>query len=562
VRTDARALRLAASGRVGLGARLFGLGSIFGKTLRDSRRAIVLAVAFAGGFMLAAAAPMAIQWASPESRAELAGQMEVLPAVFRGMLGDPIRIETLGGFLSWRVGNILPIFLGLWSVLALSGTLAGEGARGTLDLIVASPLSRRRIAIQKVLGHVVAVAIAMLIAAAATWLAGLAFRTLPGDEFTFIQALGHFTLTGLLILAAGAVAFAAAPVVGRNRAAALGALALFGGYIIKSYAPLAPAVDALTPISWYSWTADHRPLAGQWDWAPVGLLALVTVGLLAVGVAAFERRDLVQSVALRWLRLPAVPAGTAGPFARQLSDRAGVAIAFGAGLGAYAAIIALSAEEFAAALAEIPGMDELVAIIYPGIDFTEPSGILQLAFFALGSLLLGLGAAALVSGWASEETERRLEVVLSAPISRFRWALRSGLGVMAAVALQAAVLAVAIGLATLMVGGDVSTPLIGTAILAVATAGLAGIGLAVGGLMGPGMAAPAVAAVAIAWFLLDTVGEALQLPDAVVALSIYQHVGLPMAGQIEPGGVAAAGALAVGGLLLGAWGLGRRDIGR
>ena len=62
--------------------------------------------------------------------------MTSLPPVFQGLLGEPIHIETLGGFLSWRVGNFLPVLLGLWSVIALSGTLAGEAASGSLDLVV------------------------------------------------------------------------------------------------------------------------------------------------------------------------------------------------------------------------------------------------------------------------------------------------------------------------------------------------------------------------------------------------------------------------------------------
>ena len=41
--------------------------------------------------------------------------------------------------MSWRVGNFLPVMLGLWSVLALSGTLAGEAAKGSLDLLASTP---------------------------------------------------------------------------------------------------------------------------------------------------------------------------------------------------------------------------------------------------------------------------------------------------------------------------------------------------------------------------------------------------------------------------------------
>ena len=48
----------------------------------------------------------------------------------------------------------------------------------------------------------------------------------------------------------------------------------------------------------------------------------------------------------------------------------------------------------------------------------------------------------------------------------------------------------------------------------------------------------------------------------VLDLSLYRHLGQPMAGVFDPVGIAAATVLAVGGLLVGAWGLRRRDLDR
>ena len=54
----------------------------------------------------------------------------------------------------------------------------------------------------------------------------------------------------------------------------------------------------------------------------------------------------------------------------------------------------------------------------------------------------------------------------------------------------------------------------------------------------------------------------LDLPDAVLDLSLYRHLGQPMAGVFEPVGIVASAVLMVGGLLVGAWGLRRRDLDR
>ena len=542
-------------------ARVVGLGTIYGKTLRDSRRAILLVGLLGGGFMLLTAAPYGVEFTTAASRQALVAQMTALPAVFRGLLGEPINIDTLGGFLSWRTGNVLPVMLGMWSVVALSGTLAGEAARGSLDLLASTPQGRRSIALQKLAAHLTGVVIAMALTALLTWIGGRAFAVLPGDEIPVAAAIGFALLAGLLMLASGAVAFALGPFVGRTRALGLGLVTLFGGYLIASYAALAPQLDALSPLSWYAWTEHHRPLAGVTDWPPVALLAVTTVVLVAIGVVGFERVDVGQAGRLSWLRLPGLPAGIRGPFMRQFSDRLAAALAWGVGIGVYGALIAGSAKQFAESIGSLPQMADLIRLVYPDIDINQPSGLLQLAFYAFGSLMVGLAGVTFLAGWATDERNRRLDVVLSTPLSRAGWALRSGLGVMAAIVLTTVVLAALLSVGIVAAGGSIVEPVLGSGVLGLAAAGFVGVGLAVGGLVRSSLAARVAAALVIGTFLLDTLGAALDLPDAVLDLSIFRHLGQPIAGSYDPVGLVVAGVLAVGGVLLGAWGMQRRDIG-
>lgn len=545
-------------------SRFMGLRSVYSKTVRDSRRAALGVGLVAGLFMLGTGAPYGVapEFATIELRQQFIAGITALPQALRGLLGDPIRIETLGGFLSWRVGNVLPVVFGMWSVLALSGTLAGEAGKGSLDLLASTPHSRRSIALQKVAGHLTALVAAMLIFALITYLVGEAFGSLPGDEIALSAALGQALLYGLLMLAAGSVAFATSPFVGRTRALAFGLIALFGGYLISSYASLSPLIASLEPLSWYAWTAGHRPLAGVTDWPSLGLLAAVIVILLTVGVLAFERRDLGDAGALRWLRLPSLPAGVGGPFTRQLADRAATAIAWGVGIGIYATLIVASAQAFAESIASIPQIAALIRIIYPDVDISQPSGVLQLAFFNFGSLLMGLAGASFVAAWSGDETGGRLAVVMSAPIGRIGWMLRSGLGVLAAIGLATVVLGAIVAVAVASQGGSIAEPIAGIGVLGLAAAAFAGIGLAVGGLVRASWAAPAVGYVVLATFLLDTLGAALDLPEFVLDLSLYRHLGQPIAGVFEPVGMIAAAILAFGGLVLGAIGLQRRDLDR
>jgi ABC-2 type transport system permease protein len=454
------------------------------------------------------------------------------------------------------------VLLGLWSVLALSGTLVGEAAKGSMDMLASTPTSRRSIALQKVAGHVTAVVVAMVLMTILVYLAGSVFAVLPGDEISLAAAAGFALLIGLLMLACGSVAFAAAPFLGRTRALALGLAVLFGGYLIASYGTLSSAIDALAPLSWFSWTAGHRPLAGVTDWASVGLLAVVTLGFLAAGVIGFERRDIGRTAGLAWLRLPGLPGGTRGPLTRQLSDRAGVAIAWGTGIGLYAALIAASAEGFAAAIGDLPQMADLIRQLYPDIDISQPSGLLQLAFYGFAALMLGLTAATAVAGWASEEGERRLDTVLSAPVGRARWFLLSAVGVLLAIVLATSVLGAVVVVSIAAAGGSLANVVPGIALLGLVACAFGAVGLAAGGLVRSSLAAPVAALFAIGTLVIDLFGPALDLPQAILDLSIVKQLGQPMAGVYEPTGIIASVVLIVGGLIVGAIGFRRRDIGR
>jgi ABC-2 type transport system permease protein len=385
---------------------------------------------------------------------------------------------------------------------------------------------------------------------------------LPGDEIPVSAAFGQVTLYGLIMLASGSVAFATAPFVGRTRALAFGLASLFGPYLISSYASLSDTIAALKPLSWYAWTAGHRPMAGVSDWASVGLLALVCVAFLAIGVVAFGRRDIGSASALSWLRLPSLPAGIHGPFTRQLADRTAAAIAWGAGIGLYASLVVASAKAFAESIASLPQIAELIEAIYPGVDIHQPSGILQLTFFGFATVMVGLAAATFLMAWASDEHEGRLAVVMSAPLTRGDWLQGSGLGVYGAIAVMTLVLAAITGLAVATQAGDIVTPVVGIGILGLSAIGFTGLGLVAGGLVRSSLAAPVTGALVIATFLLDTLGAALDLPDPVLQLSLYKHLGQPMAGTYDLAGIAAALVFALAGLIVGAWGLQRRDLDR
>ncbi len=550
-----------ASTALPLRRRIYGFGSLFGKSLRDSRRAVLIVGGFCALMVLISGAFIASQWPTEQLRAEGVALTTALPAIFTGLYGgSAISADTIGGFTNWRYGLIFFLMPGIWSLMALSGTLVAEMRRGSMDLVAASPITRARIAVEKVGAHVAAMTIAMLAVAVVLWATGLAFGTLPGDAIPLLDALSYALLMGLVALAAGGIAFALAQFVGRGAAAGLAALVLVGSWIVNGYRESVPVFDTLSPISFFTWTADHRPIAGIHDPVALAWPALIAAGGIGLGVLAFVRRDLGEVGALRLPSLPGWMLGVSGPTRRVLGERIGAIVAWGAGIGLYALVIATSSRDLQQVIEESPSLAEIMRAAFPNVDLSDPGFGLQLLFVQIGTLIIGFAAAALVGGWASDESEGRLELLLTTPVPRVRWAILTGLGTYLAIGGVALVVALAAALGVAIVGQDVLTPFAGSFVLALHGVAVAGIGIAVGGLIRPSLAAPAIIVVVVGWLLIEIIAPLLELPDWVGDLVLASHYGEPMVGSWDPVGIVAALGIATIGLGLGAWGFARRDL--
>src|SRR3954447_12668562 len=273
-------------------ARLWGLGSVYGKSIRDSRRAIIASAALLFLIFVGVTSAISTQFNTPESRAEMVALIKSVPPILAGLAGPIANVGTLGGYLQYKYGTFFPLLLSLWSVLALSGTLASEFQRGSMDFVATSGLSRRKIALEKVAGHLTGLTIAFVVTVVSIAIAGASFATLPGDELSLAQAFGYSIWMVLMALAAGSVAFALAPFIGRGAAAGITGFITIGGFVLAGYSAVVPGLAPLANLTWFGWTYNPLPLASQFDWPSVVVLAIFDVVMLAIGVVAFSRRDI------------------------------------------------------------------------------------------------------------------------------------------------------------------------------------------------------------------------------------------------------------------------------
>ncbi|HEY7527194.1 MAG TPA: ABC transporter permease subunit [Candidatus Limnocylindria bacterium] len=544
-----------------LRSRLIGFGSVFGKSIRDSRRAFLIAAVFLGVFQYVIIGAVSSIYSSPEARQEIINLVKELGATASGMAGNPVNIGTLGGYVAWKYGAVFVIFAGMWSILALSGTLVGEARRGSLDLLAATPLSKRQIAVEKIGAHGTLLGIIVLLQTLAAWAGGAVYAHIPADEITFAAAFGFALWIGLMALAFGSVALVVSQFWGRAAGIGIAGGLLVAGWIIQGYHAAIPGLGALTVLTPWAWTYDHVPLAGQFNWISMVPLALVPVILVPVGIWIFDRRDIGATTPAP-VRLPGrqpnIAMGLGGPTSRSFAERLPLALAWGLGLGGFLLVMASISNSISDAVAKSPDLIKIFNSIFPGFE-PNAGGFLQLMLQLL-FIVAGLAGATLVSGWASDETTGRLEMVLAAPLARARWAIGAGLGMFGGVAVITLMLAIGVAIGAAAAGSDATTPFFGTFALGLFALAATGVGLAIGGIFRTSVAAETVALLVVATYLLDILSEALTWPDWTRQLTLTAHMGHPMIGDWDPVGIVACLALALGGMALGAWGVARRDL--
>jgi ABC-2 type transport system permease protein len=542
--------------------RIYGFGSIYGKTIRDSRLAFIIAAGMLGGLSLVLGAAIGTVFPTPQSRLDLNALVGSMPAQMVNLFGNTTlmgaKLGTLGGYVTWKYGATFALGTALWSILALSGTLAGEAARGSLDLVATSPFGKRRIAVEKVAAHLTMLWIAIAILAVALTISSNAFGDAAlGDQIPLGSAIGFALWVGFIAMFFGGLAFALAPILGRAGSAAVSGVIMIGLWVMSGLDVGGPLVN----LSPFHWTNDHIPLVGIYDWPGLAMVGIVGVVVLALGVVIFDRRDLGVTAGFSLPSLPGAVLGVHGPTSRAFGEQLPRSLSWGIGMAFWGALLGSLVGSFSDLIAKTPDMGNVFNNIFPGYDFSTAGGWLQL-YAEIFFIAAGFAATTFVSKWASDETEGRLEEVLTTPVTRTRWVVSGGGAAIAGAALMTLLFAIGIAVGAAAGGSTAGDALLGSASLGLYAAAIVGIGVALGGLWRTSLAAEIAALFVVATFLLDLLAPPLGLPDWVHQLAITAHLGQPMIGQWDPAGVGLCVVVAVGGVALGAWGMRRRDVAR
>jgi ABC-2 type transport system permease protein len=264
------------------------LRNVFTKTVRDLRWPTFW-VALGMGAMTGYFALLFPTYARIVDLNSILDKMGPAAKLLGASMGDA---STLIGFLHIELFSmILPALMVAFAAGMASGFTAGEESRGTIDVLLSYPVSRRRFVLEKT----VAVVLGCIVSAAVVWVfaivgAALSASDLPGDKLA-----AALVMVVLLGLAFGAIALAISAFTG-NRGAAIGvAVALMVAmYLVDALANIIDGLNAIRPLSLFRYYMGGDPLRNGISLPDAGVLLAVAVAFLATSLFLFERRDLAS----------------------------------------------------------------------------------------------------------------------------------------------------------------------------------------------------------------------------------------------------------------------------
>jgi len=256
------------------------------KTLLDDRRALV----WWGAGLALLVAMMVSLYPSIHDNPGLTKLVQDLPKAAKGLLsfGGEFDYSTPAGYLGRELFSFtVPLLFLIVGITSGARAIAGEEEVGTLDLLLSLPLSRRRLALDK-LG---ALALELFGLAFVLWLALVAGARGAGMHIA-VWNLASATLAALLLgLAFAGVAFLLGAA-GLRRAAAAGAAGALAvaAYFVNGLTPLVSWLAPLQKTSPFYWYSAGDALRTGLD-AHLSLLLVLFALASAASLAAFDRRD-------------------------------------------------------------------------------------------------------------------------------------------------------------------------------------------------------------------------------------------------------------------------------
>ena len=264
------------------------LDNVYLKSLRDSKKSIIY---YSIG-TIALGLYVTLFYPTIRDSTGLTDFLEQLPEAMLAFIGDADTYTTPEGFLNAEVfGFMGPMIFGVFAIIAGAGAIAGEEESHSLDQLLANPVSRKQVLLQKA----GALLTGLFALSTALWIGIIGGSKIAGFSLSLIgttQAIFSLYVLGITL---GLIALAIGASTGKKSlAGGFAASVAIIGFLLDTFLSVVDALDPLRFISvFYYFNGNDVIINGV---NPVHCITLVCTAAIALVIAIwqFEKRDLAN----------------------------------------------------------------------------------------------------------------------------------------------------------------------------------------------------------------------------------------------------------------------------
>ena len=219
---------------------------------------------------------------------ELKNSMQLLPEWMVKTFNFSV-LDGAGWLGSTVYGIVVPILTIVFAVTFAGRVLAADEERGVLDLYLTYPISRARVVVERFVAQLITLAGMIVVVGVVIEIFNIAFRMEVPVSHLVGMSLHLFafgaTFAALTLAASGLLT---------RRAPASAVAGGFAGFafVIDALGKQFESAEPMRFVSPFRYYMGHEPLKNGAHLGDLVALTVVTATLLAVAIAAYQRRDL------------------------------------------------------------------------------------------------------------------------------------------------------------------------------------------------------------------------------------------------------------------------------
>lgn len=218
--------------------------------------------------------------------------LQNLPKQLQALVGNIAENKTVPGYIGQQIFAFrIPLVTLVMGVILFSGLIAGDEKEGTLQTLLAQPVSRSRVFIEKFLAGM----LTSFVICTGAIIGILVALMIINERVNFTRLLQATVEVWLLSLVFGTIAFALGAITGkRSIASGVAGLFAFGSYLISSLATNVSSLDSLQKfIPFHYYNHPLTAISGL-DTSNALVLTGIIVTMVLVSWIVFTRRDIYQ----------------------------------------------------------------------------------------------------------------------------------------------------------------------------------------------------------------------------------------------------------------------------